>query len=242
MSSEGRSTPGRGIVVTIAALAVTLAALAVASGVIPTPDVGTLLARATSSIGAWMYVVVAALAFLETAAFVGLLVPGEIAIVVGGVAAANGEVNLVAMIAVVWVAAAGGDLVSFLLGRRRGRAFLEAHGARLRIRPEHLARADRFFDRNGGRAVLIARFVGVLRALMPFVAGASLLPLRRFLPFSALGGLVWAAMLTLVGYSFAGSFERAGETATRIALGGAVLAATVLALVEGLRHNRPAQE
>jgi membrane protein DedA with SNARE-associated domain len=162
------------------------------------------------------------------------------AIVVGGVAAADGEVELVAMIAVVWVAAVGGDLVSFLLGRRRGRAFLVAHGARLRIRPEHLARADRFFARNGGRAVLIGRFVGVLRALMPLVAGASRLPLRRFLPFSALGGLVWATMLTLVGYSFAGSFERAGETATRIALGGAVLAAAVLMLVARLRRDRPA--
>jgi hypothetical protein len=94
----------------LSALAVALAALAalaVAAGVIPTPDVGSLLARATISIGAWMYLVVAALAFLETAAFVGLLVPGEIAIVVGGVAAANGKVDLVAMTAVVWVAAVG---------------------------------------------------------------------------------------------------------------------------------------
>jgi membrane-associated protein len=90
--------------------------------------------------------------------------------------------------------------------------------------------------------VLIGRFVGVLRALMPFVAGASRLPLRRLLPFSALGGLVWAAMLTLVGYSFAGSFERAGETATRIALGAAVLAATVLTVVARLRRGRPAPE
>jgi membrane-associated protein len=226
----------------IAVVTVALGALAVASGLIPTPDIGALLASATSSLGAWLYLVVAAFAFFETAAFVGLLVPGEIAIVVGGVAAANGEVDLVAVIAVVWVAAAGGDLVSFQLGRRRGRAFLEANGARLRVRPEHLARADRFFARNGGRAVLVARFVGVLRALMPFVAGASLLPLRRFLPFSVLGGLVWAAMLTLIGYSFAGSFERAGETATRIALGAAVSAATVLTLVERLRHHRGAEE
>jgi membrane protein DedA with SNARE-associated domain len=224
--------------VIVAAAPVALGALLVAFGVIPTPDVGTVLADATSSIGGWMYVVVAALAFLETAAFVGLVVPGEMAIVVGGVAAAHGEVELVAMIAVVWLAAVGGDLVSFLLGRRRGRAFLEAHGARLRIRPEHLARADRFFARNGGRAVLIARFIGVLRALMPLIAGASRVPLRRYLPFSALGGLGWAATLTLVGYSFAGSFERAGETATRIALGGAVLAAAILTLVARLRRNR----
>jgi membrane protein DedA with SNARE-associated domain len=241
MNSEGYPTPGQDIAVTVAALTLMLGALAVASGVTPTPDVGKSLARATNSIGAWMYLVVAALAFLETAAFVGLLVPGEIGIVVGGVAAANGKVSLIAMIVVVWIAAAGGDLVSFFIGRRRGRRFLEAHGARLRIRPEHLDRADAFFARHGGRAILIARFVGILRALMPFVAGASLLPLRRFLPLSILGGLTWGAMLTLVGYSFADSFESAGETATRVALGGAVLAAIVLAVVERLRHDRPAQ-
>jgi hypothetical protein len=74
---------------TVAAATVALGALLVASGVIRTPDAGTFLADATSSIGGWMYVVVAALAFLETAAFVGLLVPGEMAIVVGGVAAAD---------------------------------------------------------------------------------------------------------------------------------------------------------
>jgi membrane protein DedA with SNARE-associated domain len=228
--------------VIVSAVIVALGALGVSSGLIPTPDVGKLLARGTSSIGAWMYFVVAAFAFFETAAFVGLVVPGELAILVGGAAAANGEVDLVTMIAVVWVAAAGGDLVSFQLGRRSGRAFFERNGARLGIRPEHLDRADRFFARNGGRAVLLARFVGVLRALMPFVAGASLLPLRRFLPFSALGGLAWAAMLTLVGYSFAGSFERAGATVTRIALGGAVLAAAVLTLIERVRRHRPVEE
>jgi hypothetical protein len=85
--------------VTVAAATVARGALLVASGVIPTPHVGTFLADTTSSIGGWMYVVVAALAFLETAAFVGLLGPGEMAVVVGGVAAAEEEVELLAMIA-----------------------------------------------------------------------------------------------------------------------------------------------
>jgi membrane protein DedA with SNARE-associated domain/diacylglycerol kinase family enzyme len=165
-------------------------------------------------------------------------VPGETAVVVGGVVAQRGDVTLPALIALVWLGAVGGDLVSFALGRRLGRPFLDAHGARLRIRPEHVQRVERFFARYGGRAVLVGRFVGILRALTPFVAGASQLPLRRFLPYSLLGALAWAATFTVVGYAFASSFESAGEAAARIALGTAVLVAVALVLVARLRRTR----
>ena len=128
--------------------------------------------------------------------------PGETAIVVGGVVAERGEVELAPLIGLVWVAAVGGDVVSFLLGRRFGRPFLDAHGERLRIRAEHVERVERIFDRHGGKAILVGRFVGILRALMPFVAGASRFPLRRFVPYTAvgsarLGGDVHAGRLRL---------------------------------------------
>ena len=219
---------------TIAAVAAALVAL----GAVDSPDPAGALSSASGSLGGWTYLAVPALAFLETGAFVGLLVPGETAVVVGGVVAERGDVALPALIALVWLGAVGGDLVSFALGRRLGRPFLDDHGARLRIRPEHVDRVDRFFARYGGRAVLVGRFVGILRALTPFVAGASRLPLRRFLPYSVVGALAWAATFTVVGYAFASSFESAGETAARIALGGAVLAAVALVLGARLRRAR----
>ena len=111
-----------------------LLALSLVVGVVETPDVGGILADAADSLGAWTYLAIPTLAFLETGAFVGLVVPGETAIVVGGVVAERGEVELPLLIALVWAAAVGGDLVSFLLGRRFGRPFLDAHGPRLRIR------------------------------------------------------------------------------------------------------------
>jgi membrane-associated protein len=165
-----------------AAAAGTLLALALVLGAIETPDVADALSDAADSLGAWTYVLVPVLAFLETGAFVGLLVPGETAIVVGGVVAERGEVALPALVGLVWIAALGGDVVSFLLGRRFGRPFLDAHGARLRIRPEHLERVEQLFARHGGKAILVGRFVGILRALTPFVAGASRVPLRRVVP------------------------------------------------------------
>jgi membrane-associated protein len=224
------------------ATAGTLLALVAALGVVNPPDPAGALSSASGSLGEWAYLAVPALAFLETGAFVGLLVPGETAVVVGGVVAERGDVALPAMIGLVWVGAVGGDLVSFALGRRLGRPFLDANGARLRIRPEQLERVERFFARYGGRAVLVGRFVGLLRALTPFVAGTSRLPLRRFLPYSVVGALGWAATFTLVGYAFAGSFESAGETATRIALGAAALVAVTLGLTAYLRRPRRGQE
>jgi membrane-associated protein len=215
-----------------------LAAALFAAGALDTPDPSAGLSSASGSLGEWAYLAVPALAFLETAAFVGLLVPGETAVVVGGVVAQRGDVTLPALIVLVWLGAVGGDLVSFALGRRLGRPFLDAHGPRLRIRPEHVQRVERFFARYGGRAVLVGRFVGILRALTPFVAGASQLPLRRFLPYSLLGALAWAATFTVIGYAFASSFESAGEAAARIALGAAVLVAVALLLVARLRGTR----
>jgi membrane-associated protein len=227
---------------TRAAIAATAAAgtalvLALVLGPVDVPDPAAGLSSASGSLGEWAYLAVPGLALLETAAFVGLLVPGETAVVVGGVVAERGEVSLAAMIALVWIGAVTGDVVSFALGRRLGRPFLDSHGARLRIRPEHVHRVERFFSRYGGRAVLVGRFVGVLRALTPFVAGASRLPLRRFLPYSLIGALGWAATFTLVGYAFASSFESAGRTATYIAVGVAAIVAVVLALAARVGRN-----
>ena len=114
-------------------LAAALATAAVAAGLVPTPDLSGTLEDASRTLGAWAYPAVGALAFLETGAFIGLAVPGETAVVVGGVVAAGGDVELAPMIALVWLAAAAGDLVSFLIGRRLGRPFLERHGPRVRI-------------------------------------------------------------------------------------------------------------
>jgi len=217
-----------------AALAVA-AAFGVLAGSVPVPDVSGILEDASRTLGAWAYPAVGALAFLETGAFIGLLVPGETAVVVGGVVAASGDVELVPMIALVWLAAAAGDLLSFAVGRRLGRPFLERHGPRVRIDAKRLAQVERFYAHHGGSAVLLGRFVGLVRAVSPFVAAASGLELRRFLPWSLVGTLAWAATFTLVGYGFSESFADSGATAARIALGAALAGAAAYAGIVTLR-------
>jgi membrane protein DedA with SNARE-associated domain len=212
------------------------AALAVLfAGVVRLPDLQGALTDLSETLGPWTYALVAALAFLETGAFVGLVAPGETAIVLGGVVAAQGEVSLPAMILVAWSAAALGDLASLMLGRRLGRRFLIARGPRLGVTADRLARVEAFFDRHGPKAILVGRFVGIVRAVAPFLAGASGMRVRAFLPWSLLGTLVWSSAFTLVGYAFHRSFAAAAGTLTHGALALAVVAAAALALRE---HRR----
>ena len=202
---------------------------AVQAGLVQAPDLEGILTDLSDSLGAWTYALVGALAFLETGAFVGLIAPGETAVVLGGVVAAEGGVHLIPMLAITWAAAALGDLASFALGRRLGRQFLVEHGARIGVTAPRLERVEAFFSRHGGKAILIGRFIGLVRAVAPFLAGASAMRLRAFLPWSLLGTGLWATTFTLVGYAFHDSFSAAAGNLTHGALALAVIAAAVFA-------------
>jgi membrane-associated protein len=200
------------------------------AGVVQLPDLEAALTDLSDTLGTWTYALVGGLAFLETGAFVGLVAPGETAVVLGGVVAAQGEVNLLAMLLLVWLAAAAGDLASFVLGRRLGRRFLVARGPRFGVTPPRLARVEDFFDRHGPKAILVGRFVGIVRAVAPFLAGSSGMRLRAFLPWSILGTAAWATTFTLVGYVFHRSFSAAADYVTHGAFALAVVGGVVLAL------------
>jgi membrane-associated protein len=223
------SKTARRALVAVAALSAVAFAL-VASGVVNPPDLNGALTDLAETLGPWTYALVAGLAFLETGAFVGLIAPGETALVLGGVVAARGDVDLPVILALTWAAAALGDLASFLLGRRLGRRFLVAHGPRIGVTPPRLERVDAFFSRHVAKAILVGRFIGIVRAVAPFTAGASGMRLRRFLPFSLLGTAAWSALLIGIGYAFSDSFEHAADLFTHAALALALVAATVLAL------------
>jgi membrane-associated protein len=237
MTAALSTSPRARAAVLAAGPAAAAALVLMATGTVRMPDLEGALTSLAESLGPWTYALVAGLAFLETGAFVGLIAPGETAIVLGGVVAAQGEVSLPVIALAAWVAAALGDLASYALGRRLGRPFLVAHGPRVGVTAPRLARVDGFFDRHGGKAILVGRFVGLVRAVAPFVAGASGLPLRRFLPFSLAGTFIWAVAFTLAGYAFHESFHAAADALTHGALGLAVLAAAAVA-VHALRKRR----
>ena len=212
-----------------AAVLAAAAFAAVMAGLVQPPDLQGALTDLSDTLGPWTYALVAGLAFLETGAFVGLIAPGETAIVLGGVVAAQGDINIVAMLLIAWLAAALGDLVSFGLGKRLGRRFLLTRGPRVGVTAARLERVESFFDRHGAKAILLGRFIGLVRAVAPFLAGASGMRLRAFLPWSLIGTAAWATTFTLVGYAFHQSFSAAAEYLTHGALALAVLVAAALA-------------
>jgi membrane-associated protein len=150
-----------------------------------------LLEHLTGALGPWTYAIVGALVFMETVAFVGLLAPGEVTLVVGGAAAANGDVALLPMLALVWACGVLGDLAGFTLGRRYGNALVRMASRRLGEARMH--RID-----SG-----LARFVGPVRVFAAFIAGTSGMSRRRLVALSIVGVGLWAPTLVLATYLFA---------------------------------------
>jgi membrane protein DedA with SNARE-associated domain/membrane-associated phospholipid phosphatase len=220
---------GRAWLVT-GALAVA-ALLAVGVGLVPLPDLEALIEDLGRALGPWTYLLVGVMAFLETGAFVGLVAPGETTVIVGGVVAGQGEIDILVLIAIVWSCAVAGDVTSYALGRRLGRQFLERHGPRLKITEERLRYVEAFFARRGGATILIGRFLGLVRAVAPFVAGSSRMPLRIFLPYDVLGAGLWAGLYCLLGYFFWHSLGQVTRYAGRGAFAFGAIVALAVAVV-----------
>ncbi|HEU4702088.1 MAG TPA: VTT domain-containing protein [Conexibacter sp.] len=215
-----------------------LAAFAYGLGLFELPDLDELLLDVGSTLGPWTYLLVGVLCFLESGAFLGLLIPGETAIVVGGFVAGQGEIDVIVLIALVWATAVAGDLVSFALGRRLGREFLVKHGPRFQITEERIQQVERFYDRHGGKAVFLGRWVGLVRAVSPFLAASSGMPLRRFLPYDVLAAGAMGTLFCLIGYIFWHSLDTVLEIARKglLALGTTIV--VVVALIVAIRWLR----
>ncbi|MFL5818531.1 MAG: VTT domain-containing protein [Conexibacter sp.] len=208
------------------------------AGLFELPDLDKLLKDVGSTLGAWTYLLVGVLCFLESGAFLGLLVPGETAIVVGGFVAGQGEIDIVLLIAIVWTCAVAGDLVSFALGRRLGRDFLVTHGPRFQITEERIQQVEHFYDRHGGKAVFLGRWVGLVRAVSPFLAASSGMPLRRFLPYDVLAAGAMGTLFCLIGYIFWHSLDKVLEIARKGLLALGITIALVVGLVAAVQWLR----
>lgn len=178
--------------------------------------------------GIAVYAVVGLLAFGEAAAFIGLFLPGEMAVLLGGVLASQGRVSLPVMIAVAALAAIAGDSAGYEIGRRWGVRLLE-----LPLMHRHagaVAEASDYLRRRGGMVIFVGRWTSVLRALVPFVAGMSHMPYGRFLVYNVLGGVAWASAFTTLGFLAGASFR---QVESMIGRGSWVLGLLVIAALVG---------
>lgn len=206
------------------------------------PDFEALVADATRSLGSGTYLLAGALVFLETATLLGLILPGEVTLVFAGAAAAQGDITLTVLLALVVVAAIAGDATGFAAGRWKGRAFLLDTGGRFGLSEATLERVEGYLRRYGGWTVFAGRFVGVVRSISPAVVGASGFTFLRFLPFSAAGAALWSATFTVLGYLFWDSLDVILERSTQVLLVlGAIAAVAVVGWMLTRRRARKAR-
>ncbi len=146
-----------------------------------------------------LYLIIGAIVFVETGILLGFFLPGDsILFSAGLVAAAHGNVNIVILVTVIFLAAFVGDQVGFVLGRKIGRPYLEKHnGPRIQ---KLIERSERFYEQTGWWAVVAARFFPWIRTFVPPIAGASHMNYYKFLSANALGALLWGVGITLAGY------------------------------------------
>lgn len=185
----------------------------------------------------YAYSLVAFLAFAEAAIFVGFVLPGETAVILGGVLAYRHSVSLTAMIVIVIAAAILGDTVGYEVGKRYGKRVLQ-----LPVFAKHEEALEVGWTRlreRGGKAVFLGRFTAFLRAVMPGLAGTAGMPYRTFLKWNAAGGIVWGAGFTLLGFAAGASYTKLEGYAGRVGQ-GVLVVVLLLAAIWYIRHRRAA--
>ena len=161
----------------------------------PKSIIETMLAKG----GIFVYVGLVFIVFAETGLAVGFFLPGDSLLVVAGLFAATGQLNVAVLLSSLFVAAVVGDAVGYYTGAKMGQKLFRRQKALL-FRPSHLQRAHDFYEKYGGKTIIIARFVPIVRTFAPIVAGAAQMPYRKFVVFNVVGGFLWVFSMVLAGY------------------------------------------
>lgn len=159
------------------------------------------LVRMVQAYGLWVYAILFAIIFAETGFVVTPFLPGDSLLFVAGAIAATGSLNVHALALVLIIAAIAGNSTNYAIGRWFGKRYFTHEGSRW-LNPAHLERANAFYERHGGKAVVLSRFLPIVRTYIPFVAGMGGMPPRRYTAYNIAGGVLWIASLLYLGYFF----------------------------------------
>ena len=159
------------------------------------------LLQMVADYGVWIYAVLFAIIFCETGLVVTPFLPGDSLLFVAGAIAAGGQLDAHVLFMSLAAAAFLGNLVNYSIGRLLGKRFFTKRGSRW-LNPAHLAKANAFYNRHGGSAVVISRFLPIIRTYVPFVAGLAVMDARKYAAFNAVGAVLWVGALTYAGYFF----------------------------------------
>src|SRR5947209_12982577 len=153
--------------------------------------------------GWYSYALLCGIVFSETGLLVGFFLPGDSLLFTVGVVAGAGQLNIVLIIALLIVACILGNASGYIIGRKTGPVIFDRADSRF-FKREHLQRTKAFYEKHGGKTIIYAQFVPIIRTFAAFVAGVAEMPYSRFLPFDIVGGVGWVTSMTLLGYFLGG--------------------------------------
>ena len=159
-------------------------------------------------LGVYVYFGLFFIIFAETGLAVGFFLPGDSLLVVAGLFAYEGRMNIFVLLISLFIAGILGDLVGYLTGRRMGKTIFSRPKSRI-FNPNHLFKAQKFYEKYGGKTIILARFVPIVRTFAPIVAGAAEMPYRSFAFYNVLGSFLWIFSMLLAGYFLGSLVEKA---------------------------------
>ena len=196
--------------------------------------------------GAWVYAVLFLIVFCETGLVVLPFLPGDSLLFIGGAFCASGEMNLGLLIVLLLVAAVAGNTVNYMIGRAIGPRVFNSHIPFLErfLDRAALQKTHNFYEKHGGKTIVLARFIPVVRTFAPFVAGASEMTVSRFQLFNILGALLWVLLLVLLGYFFGNIpfIRQYLNVIVLVGIGAAVVPVVLGALWKVTRKNAAAKQ
>jgi len=182
------------------------------------------------------YVALAIIVFAETGLMIGFFLPGDSLLVTAGLFAAKGDLNIVLLNALLMVCAVAGDATGYYTGRKLGPALFRKEDSLL-FKKKHLIAAHEFYERHGGKTIILARFVPVIRTFAPIVAGMANMTYRRFAVYNIIGGVGWVFSMTMTGYALLKIIPNA-EKHIHIIIIVVILVSLIPVAVEFLRARR----
>ncbi len=192
----------------------------------------------TQQYGMWVYAILFLIIYSETGLVIAPFLPGDSLLFVAGALCGMGALQMDWLVPLLVLAAFSGDNTNYWVGRLVGMSLLRRAGGRL-IRREHIDKTHAFYEKHGGKTVILARFMPIIRTFAPFVAGIGMMRYRKFVLFSALGSVAWISSLTVAGFLF-GNIPVVKNNLTLI-IAGIILISLIPAISEFIRHRRSKQ-
>ncbi|MBP6562649.1 MAG: DedA family protein [Neisseriaceae bacterium] len=197
------------------------------------------LLELSQNYGPYIYLILFLIIFCETGLIVTPFLPGDSLLFMAGSIAALGEMNIYLMMGLLIVAAILGDTVNYAVGKALGAKLFSNPNSKI-FKQSHLAKTHEFYEKHGGKTIIIARFVPIVRTFAPFVAGMGKMSYRKFLTYNVTGGIIWVLLFATAGYLF-GNLEIVKKNLSLIML-GIIILSILPGVFEYVRHRKGSQK